>query len=183
MKLGLAVLGLGLLATNAGAAESVPWLHVRVEEPGKETKVNVNLPLSVVEAALKAAPEKVVSDGQLHLGPRSRPVARRPAPALEGAARDRRRRARVGTGTRMKRYTSRAPAAWCRFGSRSPAAREQVHVDLPVTLVDALLSGEGETVDLAAALVEVRKLRGDIVQREGRRQPRPRLDRRGQLTC
>ena len=99
MKLGLAVLGLGLLAANAGAAESVPWLHVRVEEPGREAKVNVNLPLSVVEAALKAAPEKVVSNGRLHLGHHGHDLSlsdlRR---ALEGAARDRRRRAGVGTG-------------------------------------------------------------------------------------
>jgi hypothetical protein len=45
-----------------------------------------------------------------------------------------------------------------------PGRQEQVHVDLPVTLVDALLSGEGESVDLKAALAEVRSLRGDIVR-------------------
>jgi hypothetical protein len=33
-----------------------------------------------------------------------------------------------------------------------------------VTLVDALLSGEGESLDLSAALAEVRKLRGEIVR-------------------
>jgi hypothetical protein len=45
-----------------------------------------------------------------------------------------------------------------------PGRAEQVHVDLPVALVDALLSGEGEELDLAAALSEVRRLRGDIVR-------------------
>src|SRR5262249_37998615 len=50
-------------AQGAGA-----WLHVRVEEPQHQSKVSVNLPVSVVDAALQAAPETVVSDGKIHLG-------------------------------------------------------------------------------------------------------------------
>lgn len=45
-----------------------------------------------------------------------------------------------------------------------PGDGEEVHVDVPVALVDALLSGEGEDVNVTAALAEVRKLRGEVVR-------------------
>ena len=44
-----------------------------------------------------------------------------------------------------------------------PEDGEQVRVDVPVALVDALLSGEGEEVDIAAAMAELGKMRGEIV--------------------
>ena len=45
-----------------------PWIHVQVDEAGDESsKVRVNLPLSVVQAALRLAPDKIVSHGHFHL--------------------------------------------------------------------------------------------------------------------
>jgi plasmid stabilization system protein ParE len=41
---------------------------------------------------------------------------------------------------------------------------EQVRVEVPVSLVDALLSGEGEEANIQAAIAELRKRRGDIVR-------------------
>ena len=40
----------------------------------------------------------------------------------------------------------------------------EVRVEVPVSLVDALLSGEGEQVNLQAAVGELMKRRGDIVR-------------------
>ena len=72
--IGLAVGFSALLAGQAGQAAptaatgSNPWLHVRVEEPGRQSKVAVNLPMSVVSVALAAAPEHVFSEGRVKLG-------------------------------------------------------------------------------------------------------------------
>jgi hypothetical protein len=41
---------------------------------------------------------------------------------------------------------------------------EQVRVEVPVSLVDALLSGEGEEANIEAAVAELKKRRGDIVR-------------------
>ena len=41
---------------------------------------------------------------------------------------------------------------------------ENLRVDLPLALVDALLSGDGETLNVAAALDQLSTLRGDIVR-------------------
>ena len=64
---GAAFLALAL-AGPAVAQGNGPWLHIRVEEPRRESKVAVNLPLSVVEVALQAAPEKLLSHGHFKLG-------------------------------------------------------------------------------------------------------------------
>jgi hypothetical protein len=41
---------------------------------------------------------------------------------------------------------------------------EEVRVEVPVSLVDAFLSGEGEEGNFEAAIVELQKRRGDIVR-------------------
>ena len=58
-------------AVEASAGGSA-WLHIRVDETnggkaGKGSKVRVNVPLSVVEAALAAAPQKFVEKGRIKL--------------------------------------------------------------------------------------------------------------------
>jgi len=58
----------GMVAGSAAAQTPGGWVHIQVEEPQKASRVHVNLPFAVVEAALKAAPETVVSSGHIHLG-------------------------------------------------------------------------------------------------------------------
>jgi hypothetical protein len=163
LRVGWAILGLGLLAANAGA-EGVPWLHVRVEEPGREAKVSVNLPLSVVEAALKAAPEKVASNGRIRFGDHGHDLELADLRRVWKELRD------AGDAELVTVEDEGETVHVARAGSlvqirvEKPGRREQVHVDLPVALVDALLSGEGEGVDLEAGLAQVRSLRGDIVR-------------------
>ena len=63
-----------------------PWIHVRVEDSGKKaSKVHVNLPLSVVQAALEVAPEKIVKWQDPPPPPRHRPLGGRPAASLDRA--------------------------------------------------------------------------------------------------
>ena len=45
-----------------------------------------------------------------------------------------------------------------------PGGREQVYLEVPVSLVDALFQGEGETLDVRAAIAELAKRRGDVVR-------------------
>ncbi len=55
-------------APEASAQTSAVWLHVRVEESLKPTKVMVNLPLTVVEAALDSAPALIEQHTKMHVG-------------------------------------------------------------------------------------------------------------------
>src|SRR6266508_1395568 len=74
MRVGSFALAAAVLARVAGPARPAAaqgagaWLHIRVEEPSKPSKVSVNLPMAVVEAALQAAPDRIATGGRLHLG-------------------------------------------------------------------------------------------------------------------
>ncbi len=50
-----------LPAVAAHAENGTPWIHIRVEEAKEQSKISVNLPVSVVEVALEAAPEIIES--------------------------------------------------------------------------------------------------------------------------
>jgi hypothetical protein len=181
----LAVLAL-LSAADAVAQTSAVWLHVRVEETLKPSKVTVNLPLTVVEAALEAAPELIEQHGKMHLGGHDgmkladlRRVWKQLAAAgdadfvtVESEQEDVRIR-RKGDVVQIlvngKATTSGPAKAEAEKPVRAEAAKStrphgEVRVELPVSVVDALLSGEGEQVNVRAAVAELQKRRGDIVR-------------------
>jgi hypothetical protein len=176
----LAGFGLAALAflpvAGAVAQTGTPWIHVRVEEAKKQSKVRVNLPLSVVEAALKAAPEIVEKEGKLNIGGHHdlsladmRKVWKELAAAGDAEivtveSPDENVRV-MRKGNMVQVFVDNKPAAGkTAEAGKAAKAAEQVRVEVPVSIVDALLSGEGDTVDIKAAIVELQKLRGDIVQ-------------------
>lgn len=163
----MAFVGLaGLVAAGSVQAQSAtPWVHVRVEEPGRSSKVRVNLPLTVVQAALNAAPERIASHGRIHLGK---------AGGHDLSVSDLRKIWHELKATGDTEFVSveqeDETVKVARVGSRvqvrvqKPSEKQQVLVDVPVSLVDALLSGEGDEVDLRAAFKELNALRGEIVK-------------------
>ena len=163
----LAVGSLTLAAGLASAQTPNAWIHVRVEEPRKESKVSVNLPLSVVEAALAMAPRAIVSEGRFHLDGL-------PGHGHDMSVADLRR---LWKGLKDSGETELVSAqekdetvSVARRGDRlqilvtKPSERERVHVEVPVAVVDALFSGDGKDLNLRDAIGELQKLRGDIVR-------------------
>jgi hypothetical protein len=137
---------------------------VRVEEPAKDTRVSVNLPLSVVEAALSAAPEKIVSDGKVHLGVGGKDLK---ISELRNVWRELKAAGdteivTVEEGDEKVSVARRGELVQVRVQDLD--SREEVHVDIPVAVVDALFQGEGESLDLKAGAAALRGLRGDIVR-------------------
>ncbi len=190
------VAGFGLLALvllpAAGARAQVAnaWLHVSVDEAHKGTKVRVNLPMSVVEVALKATPQIIEEHGKVHLGEHH-------GMKLADLRKMWTQLAAVGDAefvtveseednVRVQRkgdlvlvyvdHKPQAPKAEAKAEAKGAAKAEaekpaktahgpgQVRVEVPVSLVDALLSGEGDDVNIQAALAELQKRRGDIVR-------------------
>jgi hypothetical protein len=180
--------GVGLLALSAlPAARSVAqaeapaagktstaWLHVRVEEAKEASKVSVNLPMTVVEAILKASPEIIEKHAHAHhLGEEhglKMADLRKAWKALAevGDAElitvesddENVKVRRKGDVVQIFVDGKGKPAA-----DGKPARRgEEVRVELPVSLVDAFLSGEGEEGNVEAAVAELQKRRGDIVR-------------------
>lgn len=145
---------------TAGSA----WIHIRVEEPARESKVHVNLPLSVVQVALEAAPDKVVSKGRIHLGHEGHDLSladmRRLWKELKTAGDA--QLVTMENGDEKVNVARKGDLVQVRL--ERPKEKETVAVDVPVALVDALFSGEGEGLDVVAAVKELQSLRGDVVR-------------------
>ena len=162
-----------LAAVAAGGAraadKSSAWLHVRVEEPRKDSKVEVNLPLSVVGVALSLAPEEVMSEGRIHLHGHHHH-------GHDLSVADLRKlwiELRSAEGQLVSIKDEDAVVSVERKGDQvvvhvdNPREKDKVDVQVPLSLVDALLSGTGSELDVKAALAELQKMRGDIVRVDG----------------
>jgi hypothetical protein len=172
--------GVGLLAlagATAGtvAAQSAPtaWLHVRVDEVRDNTKVSVNLPLSVVEAVLKASPEILEKHGRVHIGKHHgleladlrrvwKELAAVGDAELVSVESDDENVKVQRKGDVVQVFVEKKP--WTDKEGRKRKGGDNVRVEIPVSLVDAFLSGEGEYGNVEAAIGELRKRRGEIVR-------------------
>jgi hypothetical protein len=162
-------LAVGMVAAATVWAASTPaskagWLHVRVEEAGKGSKVSVNLPLTVVEAALKAAPETLESHGRVHFGKNGHGMSLADLRQMWKAVKDAGDTDFVtveepdGENVKVARRGELVEVHVTKGG------KQQVTVQLPVSLVDVLLSGEGDQLNVRAAMAELQNRRGDIVR-------------------
>ena len=148
----------------AGAQTPGAWLHVRVDEGAKKSRVSVNLPVSVVEAVLEAAPEKMVSKGRVHLGHENHHMK------VADLRRAWRELKATGDAELVTVEEEDQTVRVARAGDLvvvhvdKASGKESVRVEVPVDVVDALLSGEGEELNIRAAFGLLQKRRGDIVR-------------------
>jgi hypothetical protein len=171
---GVGLLALSVLpAAQAVAQTGTAWLHVRVEEAKQASKVAVNLPMAVVEAVLKASPEMIEKHGKIHLGDEHgmkmadlrkawRALADVGDAELVTVESEDENVKVMRKGDLVQVFVDRK-ATPGKDGKASKGG-EEVRVEVPVSLVDAFLSGEGEEGNIQAAVAELQKRRGDIVR-------------------
>ena len=161
---GLFVVLLGGLVTVVLAEQSDAWIHIRVhklDEGGKN--VSLNLPLAFAEAATAMVPEKAMAKGlgKLQAKGVSLTDIRRAWTELKASG----DAEFVSVEERGKRTTVARDGHYIRVRVVDLATDAyRIRIDLPVTAVDALFSGEGEKIDLGAAIAQLRTERGDIVR-------------------
>jgi hypothetical protein len=170
---GVGLVALSVLPAEKAAAQTgTAWLHVRVEEAKKSEKVSVNLPMTVVEAVLKASPEMIEKHGKIHLGEEhglKMADLRKAWKALADAGdaelvtvdSEEENVKVMRKGDLVQVFVDKKAKA---DKDGKPVKGEEVRVEVPVSLVDALLSGEGEEANIQAAVAELQKRRGDIVR-------------------
>jgi hypothetical protein len=171
--------GAGLLALAAVyaprtlAQAPVAWLHVRVEEAKDSSKVSVNLPLSVVEAVLKSSPEFLERHGHIHIGDDHglkladlrrvwKELAAVGDAELVSVESDEQNVKVMRKGDLVLVFVDQKAKVGKDGEKRTGAAT--VRVEVPTSLVDALLSGDGDEANIQAAIAELKKRRGDIVR-------------------
>lgn len=171
-----------LAVRTVEAQQPRPWIHVQVTEPGEDGKnARVNLPLALAEVALNVISGEILSKGQIKLDKHDVSVedirlmwnelkASGDAEFLTMQEKDKQIRI-VREGDRIRIHVDKAGEG------AEDAGDKQVRIEVPVTLVDALLGGESDRLDLQAALAELTEKRGDIVTvRDGEKQVRVWID-------
>ena len=167
MKKVLIIAIAALLLMTSPILAQTPWVHVEVQEGGDDdTQVRVNLPLSVVQVALEAAPKKFLEDGKIHLHHMNHDID------VEDLRKMWEELSAVGDAEFVSVEGDDETVRVSREGDvfrivvdeRKEGANEQVRVEVPVAVLDALFSGEGESLNLRDALEELKTQRGDIVR-------------------
>ena len=172
-RIGTAALPVAMTVLVASAAaigvaaqqETEPWVHVAMSGDSGET-LNLNLPLAAIEAAIALAPEAIVRDGQVQLGG----AAELPIAAIRGMWQE-----LIDVGD-VEFVTIQAGGNDLRIAregeiilitvneSGDETAETDVRIEIPVPVVDALLSSQGDTLNIRAAVQELSTLRGEMVR-------------------
>lgn len=149
----LALAGVGLQAQEAApAADEGEWIHVRVDE-ADGAQVAVNLPLSLVDVALEIGETEGLDPEELRFGPDdavSMDQLRRIWRELRDAGDA--ELVSVRDGDEHVRIWREGDRVHVRAGEDG---REKVRAVLPPAVVDALLGGDGDRLELSAAAREL----------------------------
>ena len=141
---------LGGLASEAVAAGR--WIHIRVLEHGEDGEtVKVNFPLSALEKMLPLIDDGNFRDGRIRINNRDMDAPR--LRAIWAAVRE------VEDGEFVTVESRDENVRVARSGGfllvdvdETRGDRERVEIKVPITVIDALLSGEGDELNLAAAI-------------------------------
>lgn len=146
-------LAAGLAAAPAGAETAGRWIHLRVDEAHGGAQVRINLPLALVARVAAQVPPESRRSGRLVVGDEELTAAE--LRAIWRSLAD-------GANARVIPVDDPDDTVWAwrhggylhlrvrheGWGDDDP---EDVHVRVPAPVVEALLSGRGEQLDLAAA--------------------------------
>ena len=154
---GIALLAAGVTASAAFAGSRSTddlWLHVKVHDANEDSRVTINLPLSVIEKAGPMIPREARTSGRIRFGNDEdftidelremwQEVQRKPdATFITVDERD----SKVRVAKRGN--TLHVFAVDKGVGKRD----EEVEIKIPVPVINALLSGEGEQLNIGAAI-------------------------------
>jgi len=125
------------------------WLHVRVQTPEKSEAVKVNVPLNLVQSVLPVIETDEFSQGRIKLDEQEFTVPQMRAIWETIKSQGSYEIAAIESGEDRVRIALEGDELFVRSIEGSGT---QVLVNIPVSVVDALLSGEGDTLDLQAGI-------------------------------
>lgn len=147
----LTLVGMAFLTGAMGATNS--WIHVRVDSE-KGEKVRVNVPMSLVSTVLPIVQEKGLANTKIHgnhiqLGNSELTIGE--LREIWNSLRQNGSGELANVETEDNKVNVFMDGQYLRVES-SEGSGEKVHVKVPVNVVDALLSGTGDELDLMAAV-------------------------------
>jgi hypothetical protein len=157
-------LALALTTASLAAAAQEPalWLHVNVREAAGG-RVNVNLPISVVEKVAALVPDGVQRSGRMRLGDRD--VSAAQLRDLWRAVKEGPDATYVTVDEKDGKVRVAKSGRYLLVRAADPAPRRsQVDVRVPIPVIEALLSGDDDQLNVGAALQALaRQGEGELV--------------------
>jgi hypothetical protein len=146
----IAIFLLALLLCGSWAlAQSSHWLHIQVEEAGaKGEQVKVNVPLGLVETVLPMVEEKELTNGKIRLGDLPLTVAQMREIWQSLKAEGDFELASIKEAEMNLRIFKEGDSLYVRSTEDS---KQEISVTVPAAVVDALLSGEDDELNIMAA--------------------------------
>jgi len=145
------VLFLALLLMSAGLAmaASQQWVHVRIENPADDEKVRVNIPIALVESMMPLIEQKGMERGVVRLHDSDLSVK-----DLRNAWKQIRNQGDAefvsiqNKDANVRVFTK----AGYLYVQPQDHSRKNINIQIPLAVVDAMFSGEGEELNLKAAV-------------------------------
>jgi hypothetical protein len=148
----LAACAVLVLTATGASAESNLWLHVRVDGDHGE-KVSINLPLSLVEKAIPMIPDEHLRDGEFVLDHHWGGDHHLTVSELRDLWNELKASPDMTFVTVEDRdETVRVSKSGGYLRVHADDDHERVEVRIPESVVDALLSGDGESINIRAAI-------------------------------
>jgi len=146
----VAMLVLVMGAAGVASASGL-WLHVRVDETDG-ARVKVNVPVSMVEKAIAMVPEEHLREGKIHLSECCEHMSPAELRELWQEIKNSPDMTFVTVEEDDESVRVWKEAGYLKVQVLEQDKNEQVDVQVPLTVVDALLSGEGDELNLEAAI-------------------------------
>jgi len=145
------------------AVQPSPWVHVRIVDADDDENMSLNLPLAVVELALRVIPAQILEQGRAGLNDLPDGLRLSDVRALwqQLAAAGDAELVSMQHDDQTIRVARRGDQIQVRMTDDD--GDQTMSVDVPARVVDALLSGDGEELNIDAAITELRTIRGDLV--------------------
>jgi hypothetical protein len=140
-------------AASASAASKL-WVHVHVENPDKEETVKINLPISVIETMIPIVQDKRIRDGHIRLNESEIRVE-----DLRKVWNDIRNEGDmefVSVQGREGNVRVFIEGNYLLVQPEKTATKSKVDIRIPLKVVDAMLSGKGDELNLHAAVKALR---------------------------
>ena len=138
-------------------------------QEGGDLNVNINVPLSAVEPLLGLVPHRILSDGRLTVAGRDMPIDMGAVRGLWRVIADSGDAEFITVDSEDATVRVSRAGEWMlvKVEECDEDGGETVDVRFPVAVVDALFSGDGDTLDIGAAVERLADMRGDIVHVRG----------------
>ena len=140
-----------VLGITGVASASGLWLHVRVDETDG-ARVKVNVPVSMVEKAIAMVPEEHLRHGKIHLDGCCEGMSPADLRELWQEIKDSPDMTFVTVEEDDESVRVWKEAGYLKVHVLEQGKNEEVDVRVPLAVVDALLSGEGEELNIEAAI-------------------------------